>query len=108
MNRILLLLAASVIVFVLAAPPADAQDPASRGHALAQEFCASCHAIGRSGESPRAGAPPFRSLGRSYDLDSFDERLERGISAGHPDMPEFKFDRADALAMQAYLRAIQR
>ena len=110
MKRIRLLLAASAtaLALALAAPPAQAQDPASRGRALAQDFCASCHAIGRSGESPRAGAPPFRSLGRSYDLDSFDERLERGISSGHPDMPEFKFDRTDALAMQAYLRAIQR
>lgn len=107
MNRFFSLLAALALAFVLAAPPAEAQDPV-RGRALAKEFCADCHAIGRRGRSPVAGAMPFWSLGRSYDLDRFDERLESGISAGHPDMPEFKFDRADALAMQAYLRAIQR
>lgn len=108
MNRNLSLFAASALAFVFAAPPSQAQDPARQGRALAREFCADCHAVGRSGKSPRAAAPPFRLLGRSYDLDLFDERLERGISSGHPDMPEFKFDRADALAMQAYLRAIQR
>lgn len=95
-------------MLVLAVPPAQARDPAGRGHALVREFCARCHAVGRSGRSPAAGAPPFRLLGRSYDLDRFDERLERGISSGHPDMPEFIFDHADALAVQAYLRSIQR
>lgn len=108
MKRNLSLPAASALALVLAIPPSQAQDPARHGRALAKEFCADCHAIGRRGRSPRAAVPPFWSLGRSYDLDRFDERLERGISAGHPDMPEFKFDRADALAMQAYLRSIQR
>ncbi len=108
MNRFFSLLAASALALVLAAPSVQARDPARHGRALAKEFCGNCHAIGRSGKSPRAAAPPFRLLGRSYDLDRFDERLERGISSGHPDMPEFIFDRADALAMQAYLRSIQR
>ena len=51
--------------------------------------------------------PPFRALGRSIDLDEFPRVLERGISSGHPDMPEFKFSHDDALAVRAYLRAIQ-
>ncbi|MEJ2623269.1 MAG: cytochrome c [Pseudolabrys sp.] len=77
------------------------------GHALVKALCARCHAVGRTGRSPYAGAPPFRGTGRSYDLDGFAERLERGISAGHPDMPESVFTRADALTVQAYLRSIQ-
>jgi mono/diheme cytochrome c family protein len=108
MNPILSLLAASALALVLSAPRSQAQDPARRGHGLVKEFCADCHAIGRSGKSPNAAASPLRLIGRSYDLDSIAERLQRGISAGHPDMPEFIFDRADARAVQAYLRAIQR
>ena len=107
MKRLLLLRAALLPAIALAAWGAQAQESAHHGRALVTKFCARCHAVGRSGKSPHAGAPPFRGIGRSYDLDGFAERLERGISAGHPDMPEFVFTRADALAVQAYLRSIQ-
>ena len=86
---------------------ASAQEPVRHGRALLKEFCARCHAIGKSGRSPHAGAPPFNTLGRSFDLDEFPRLLERGISSGHPDMPEFKFSEDDAIAVQAYLRSIQ-
>ena len=35
-------------------------------------------------------------------------RKERGISVGHPDMPEFRFKPDDARALRDYLRTIQR
>jgi len=108
MNGFLSLLVGSALAVVLATLPATARDPAGRGHALVKEFCGSCHAIGRNDKSPRAAAPPLRQIGSSYDLDGFAERLQSGISSGHPDMPEFIFERADALAVQAYLRSIQR
>lgn len=85
---------------------AQAQDPIRRGRALLQEFCVPCHAIGRTGVS--RGAPPFRTLGRNFDLDQFPRLLERGISSTHPNMPEFKFSEDDAHAAAAYLRSIQR
>jgi len=86
---------------------AQAQDPASRGRALVREFCSPCHAIGKSGSSPHKSAPPFRTFGRSFDLDQFPQRLERGISSSHPDMPEFKFNSDHARAVRDYLRTIQ-
>jgi len=49
-----------------------------------------------------------RRIGRNYDLDEWPSRLERGISAGHPDMPEFRFKAEDARALRDYLRTIQR
>ena len=94
-------------IIVLAAGPAQAQDPVARGQALVAEFCGRCHAIGVKGKSRHTDAPPFRNLGRSVDLDEFPRTLERGISGGHPDMPEFKFSHEDALAVRAYLRVIQ-
>ena len=108
MTRFLSRCAVSAFALVLASPLAQARDSISRGHALVKELCAGCHAIGPTGKSPREGAPPFRTIGRSYDLDGFAERLRHGISSGHPDMPEFIFEPADALAVQAYLRSIQR
>ena len=102
------LLAALTLALVFATPPAQARDSVRHGRALVKEFCGPCHAIGRRGKSPHAGAPPLREIGRNYDLDGIVERLQRGISSSHPDMPEFIFDRADAQAVQAYLRSIQR
>ena len=66
-----------------------------------------CHAVGKSGESPHVGAPPFRALDRRVELDSFTERLREGLMSGHPDMPTFRFTREDARALLMYLRSIQ-
>jgi cytochrome c len=84
-----------------------AQDPVRQGRALVKKFCSSCHAIETADKSAHPGAPPFRALGRSFDLDQFPRVLQRGISSGHPDMPEFKFSEDDARAVSAYLRTIQ-
>ena len=77
------------------------------GRALAQRMCSACHAIGRNGESPHVGAPPFRALDRRVELDSFTERLREGLMSDHPDMPTFRFTREDARAFLLYLRSIQ-
>jgi len=69
--------------------------------------CASCHAVGRNGESANKLAPPFRSLGQRYPIESLEESLGEGIMSGHPDMPEFKFDAKDVGAIIVYLKSIQ-
>ena len=94
-------------VLPLLGTTAQAQD-VRHGRALVAEFCARCHAIGKTGESRHVSAPPFRTLGRNFDLDQFPRLLERGISSGHPDMPEFKFSHDDARDVRAYLFTIQR
>lgn len=98
---------------LLAVAPAAAQTKKRQiedGRTLAQQNCAACHAVGKTGRSKRSGAPPFRTLGRSYDLDNLQEALAEGISVGHKgvDMPEFQFspDRIDALI--AYIRSLRR
>ncbi|HMF24184.1 MAG TPA: cytochrome c [Pseudolabrys sp.] len=78
------------------------------GEALLSRDCATCHAIGRNGDSPNKLAPPFRTLGQRYPVESLEEALGEGILAGHPDMPEFKFDAGDVGAIIAYLKSIQR
>jgi cytochrome c len=101
-----LLIAASLAVMMLGAT-AQAQSPVSRGHALVKEFCAECHAIGKTGNSPHSDAPPLRITGRTFDLDQFPRVLIRGISSGHPDMPQVKFSPRDARDVRDYLRTIQ-
>jgi cytochrome c len=78
-----------------------------RGEALLARNCASCHAVGRTGDSPQKLAPTFRSLGQRYPIESLEEALGEGIMSGHPDMPEFSFDAADVGAIIAYLKSIQ-
>lgn len=88
------------------AAAAGADDP-KHGEELLQKSCASCHAIGRTGESPHKPAPAFRTLGQRYPIESLEEALGEGIMSGHPDMPEFNFDADDVGDIIAYLKSIQ-
>lgn len=99
------MLAATVVVATFG-QSAAAQD-LKRGEALLARNCASCHAVGRTGDSPQKLAPTFRSLGQRYPIESLEEALGEGIMSGHPDMPEFSFDAADVGAIIAYLNSIQ-
>jgi cytochrome c len=102
-----LLLIAPLLATMTMSATAQSGDPIHRGHALASEFCAPCHSINRSGRSPHADAPPLRNIGRTYDLDGFARVLSAGLLAGHPDMPQFRFNFEDARALRDYLRTIQ-
>ena len=77
------------------------------GEELLTRSCGSCHAVGRSGESAHKFAPPFRTLGQRYPIESLEEALGEGVMSGHPDMPEFAFDARDVGAIIAYLKSIQ-
>jgi mono/diheme cytochrome c family protein len=107
MRRLLKLGPLCLATMLAAGGAAQAQDPIARGEQLAKQFCSGCHAIGRTGSSPNDQAPPFHGLQQSVDLDEFIRRLRRGLLSGHPDMPEFKFDAADARAMRDYIRSVQ-
>lgn len=88
------------------APPTRAEIEA-RGATLAQSQCSSCHAVGRTGDSPAPEAPPFRALSPHYRVATLEQALKEGISAGHPAMPTFHYTSADADALIAYLQSIQ-
>jgi cytochrome c len=105
--------ASAIAVLVVAGIPAfaadnkDLADLQERGRALVTENCASCHAVERSGASPRPDAPAFRTIGRRYPVETLEEALGEGIISGHPDMPEFVFNGEDVGAIISYLKAIQ-
>jgi mono/diheme cytochrome c family protein len=98
--------AATAIAVVALGQTAIAQN-LKHGEELLVKNCASCHAVGRNGESSNKLAPPFRSLGQRYPIESLEESLGEGIMSGHPDMPEFKFDAKDVGAIIVYLKSIQ-
>jgi cytochrome c len=102
---------AALFALLLAGVPARAQnnshDPVAHGHALAKEFCAKCHAIGKTGKSPHEEAPPFRKFSQTFDLDHFPGAQIHGLSSNHPDMPQFDLTTQDARDLRDYLRTVQ-
>jgi mono/diheme cytochrome c family protein len=102
----------SVIAALLALAPLAAhtqeRDPVKHGRQLVGQFCAPCHAVARFGRSPHRDAPPFRTLGRTIDLDGFARALSGGLESEHPAMPMVKFSIDEARDVRAYLRTIQR
>lgn len=81
--------------------------PAEEGRALVTMYCADCHAIGTSGESPLNIAPRFRDLHLRYDVEFLSDALVEGIVTAHPEMPQFEFDPDQAAAIVAYLRTLE-
>lgn len=100
-------MATVTIVTVIALGQAAVAQSGKHGEELLVKNCASCHAVGRNGESSNKLAPPFRTLGQRYPIESLEEALGEGIMSGHPDMPEFKFDAKDVGAIVIYLKSIQ-
>jgi len=97
-----------VLVCAFTATAYGAESGHRRGKALLEELCARCHAVGKTGRSPRPDAPPFRTFGddKLYDND-FAQRLQDGLSTMYPAMPTFHFSREDAQSAVNYLRSIQ-
>jgi len=88
-----------------------------RGRAFAQANCASCHAIGRSGESPSLTAVSFRSLHLRYPVEDLAESLVEGMMtgslaegtvAGHRALSRFKdLDGSQSFDLLAYLKSLE-
>ena len=87
--------------------PARQSEAEQRGAAYAQTNCASCHAIGRTGDSPLAEAPHFRTLGQRYPVSDLGEAFAEGIVTGHPAMPQFTMSSRENADLIAYLQSIQ-
>ena len=104
-------LAAVILGALVATTVAQAADPdaeVERGRVFAEKNCGRCHAIGRTGESPLANAPPFRTLHERYPVENLTEALAEGIRTGHPAMPQFDAldtDQIDDLI--AYLKSLE-
>jgi cytochrome c len=108
-----------VVIIALCAAPlqlsvssdARAMTTAERGKLLVQQNCARCHAIGATGSSPYAPAPPFRTLHERYDVGDLAEAFAEGIivhtDRGDDQMPQFMLQPDQIDDLIAYLRSIQ-
>lgn len=94
------------VVLALSAAACSEEQPADVGQQALDSRCARCHAIGKTGESPRRDAPPFREIVTRYPPESLAEALAEGIAGGHPDMPSFVFAPEEIGAVIDYLTTL--
>ena len=93
---------------VLAAASSVAHaDDVTAGKKLVEDNCSRCHAVGQTGDSPLAKAPPFREVVKRYPPSSLGEALVEGIVTGHNEMPEFVFESDQAMEIIAYLDSLK-
>lgn len=95
------------LVMLAGALPAGATDQLAQGEKLLRDNCSRCHAIGKSGDSPLAIAPPFRNVMKVYGANSLEEALGEGLVTGHAYMPEFVFPPEQVGAIVAYLHSLE-
>ena len=80
---------------------------AQRGLTILRAHCEQCHAIDKVSDSSLAIAPPFRTLHSKYPIESLERPLTEGIIAGHPTMPQFRFERDQVVDIIAYLKTLE-
>ncbi len=107
MAALRLRLALALLLLPAASPPTGLAGRADRGEAFATAHCARCHAIGRTGASPKAEALPFRDLHRRYPVEDLAEAFAEGITTGHPEMPAFELDSDQIKDLIAFLRSLE-
>jgi mono/diheme cytochrome c family protein len=82
------------------------EDFVAAGRKIAQEQCASCHAIDQQQRSRYPGAPPFNTLLQHRDPEWLTDSFIAGNRVGHDGMPRFDFNVIAADSLVAYLEAI--
>jgi cytochrome c len=108
-RKLTLILFSSIVISSTAASiPASADlQSIRRGKAFAQANCSQCHSIDRSTRSPRAAAPPFRTLHKQYPVETLEDALGEGLSTGHPRMPEFRLDPGQVGDFISFLKSLE-
>ena len=81
-------------------------DPAV-GHQVANDLCAECHAIERTGDSPNPAAPRFRTVLADYPPEWLAADLHDARALSVRKMPVFHFGEGHEYDLVAYLLSIQ-
>jgi len=77
-----------------------------RGLVIAQRECASCHAIGPTGDSPTPMSPPFRALASDFSGPTLEARLLVISDLGHQEMRPAGLDAAEVRDLAAYIETL--
>ena len=91
----------------ISALPARAEDDAlKRGYAIAIEKCSHCHAISHNDLPPHDIVIPFRQLHTRFPIAMLIEARDRGVIAGHDEMPMFTVSQPDMRALLSYIDSL--
>jgi cytochrome c len=89
--------------------PADPLAAAqARGHVLARQLCADCHAVEATGESPDRRAPPFRAMSGQFVQLTLSRRLAEIAETGHYAMPAIQTHSDEVADIVAYMNSLER
>ncbi len=101
--RLLILLGA---LHGLAVVATAAENVAAGGQQLVEANCAICHAIGKTGTSPFAPAPPFREVALNYTQEELVDGFMEGLAVRHKAMPDWVMTMEQAESIAAYILSI--
>lgn len=76
------------------------------GASLLQHYCARCHSIGATGDSPLTNAPPLREVYLKYPIQQLESGFAEGMGSRHQDMPQIQFSAEEVDAILDYLGII--
>lgn len=85
------------------ATPEPTLQSVERGRVMAATRCGGCHAVGLTGVSTMAAAPPLRDVANLYPPEQLQEAFAEGVMTGHPAMPQFEFQPAEINDLIAWL-----
>jgi len=80
--------------------------PANEGKAILDKYCARCHSITATGDSPLAKAPPLRDVYRRFPIQELESGFAEGMGSRHQDMPQIQFSTEQVSAILDYLGSI--
>lgn len=88
------------------APETSYVGNAENGQTLAEHLCASCHAIGAVGDSPRATAPPLRTVLADYPPEQLADDLQHAKHIAFLRMPQFHLGEHGGADIVAYIETL--
>lgn len=93
-------------LFCLAVSTQAEETGYGKGLRLTEANCMRCHAIGESGASPFAPAPPFREVSKNYTQEELVDGFMEGLAVRHQAMPDWDMTMDQAEAIAAYIMAL--
>lgn len=99
-------IAAAILAAALAAPALAESGNAARGRAIAEQFCAKCHAIAPGRTSAEPNAPSF--LRMAADPEQTRSSLRQFITLPHFEMPPQTITSAEIDDVIAYILSLKR
>lgn len=81
-------------------------DAVKRGYEIAIKKCSHCHAVSDSDVPPHAIVIPFREFHTRFPIPMLIEARQRGVIAGHDEMPMFTLSMPDMTGLLSYIDSL--